>query len=49
MPTSTESKITAFANDISVLGTECDPGIASQKLQTNAASIQNGLKKKNKS
>jgi hypothetical protein len=43
LPNSTESK--TFADDTAVLATESDPGIASQKLQTNLDAIQKWLKK----
>jgi hypothetical protein len=35
LPASTESTTTALADDTAVLATDSDPGIASQKLQTN--------------
>jgi hypothetical protein len=35
LPASTESTTTTFADDTAVLAMDSDPGIASQKLQTN--------------
>jgi hypothetical protein len=40
LPNSTESTTTTFADDIAVLATDSDPGIASQKPQTNPDTIQ---------
>jgi hypothetical protein len=45
LPTSTESKTATFADDTAVLATDSDPGIASQKLQTNLDAIQKWLKR----
>jgi histone H2A len=45
LPTSSESTTETFADDTSVLATDSDPAIASQKLQTNLLAIQNWFKK----
>jgi hypothetical protein len=45
LPTSTESTAATFADDTAVLATDSDPGIASQKLQTNLDAIQKWLKR----
>jgi hypothetical protein len=45
LPTPTESTTTTFSNDTAVLAMDRDPGIASQKLQTNLDAIQKWLKK----
>jgi hypothetical protein len=42
LPTSTGSTAATFTDDTAVLATGRDPGIASQKLQTNVDTIQNG-------
>jgi hypothetical protein len=44
LPTSTESTTATFADDTAVLATDSDPGIASQKLQTNLDAVQKWLK-----
>jgi hypothetical protein len=49
LPTSTESTTATFANDTVVLATDSDPGIASQKLQTNLDAIQKWLEMEDKS
>jgi hypothetical protein len=41
LPTSTESTAATFTNTTTVLTTDCDPDIASQKLQTNQDAIKN--------
>jgi hypothetical protein len=45
LQTSPESTTAIFADVTAVLATDSDPAIASQKLQTNLAAIQNWLKK----
>jgi hypothetical protein len=45
LSTSTESTTATFADDTAVLATDSDPGIASQKLQTNPDAIEKWLKK----
>jgi hypothetical protein len=45
LPTSTESATANFADVTAVVATDSDPAIASQKLQTNLAAIQNWFKK----
>jgi hypothetical protein len=45
VPTSPESTRATFADNPSVLATDSDPAIASQKLQTNLLAIQNWFKK----
>jgi hypothetical protein len=42
--TTPESNTVIFTDDTAVLATKSDPAIASQKLQTNLAAIQNWLK-----
>jgi hypothetical protein len=44
LPTSPEYTTATFADDTAVLATDSDPAIASQKLQTNLAAIQNWFK-----
>jgi hypothetical protein len=44
LPTSTESTNATFADDTAALGTDIDPCIASQKLQTNLEAIQKWFK-----
>jgi hypothetical protein len=45
LPTSKESMTTTFADNTAVIAMEGDPGIASQKLQTNLDAIQKWLKR----
>jgi hypothetical protein len=45
LSTSTESTTATSADDIAVLAMDSDPGIASQKLQTNLHAIQKWLNK----
>jgi histone H2A len=45
LPTSPEFITTTFADDTAVLTMDSDPAIASQKLETNLAAIQNWFKK----
>jgi hypothetical protein len=45
LPTPTQYTAAAFASDAAVLARDSDPGIASQKLQTNLDAIQKWLKK----
>jgi hypothetical protein len=45
LPTSPESTTATFSYDNAVLATDSDAAIASQKLQTNLAAIQNWFKK----
>jgi hypothetical protein len=45
LPTSTESTATTFADDTAVLAKDCDPGIASQEMQTNPDARHIWLKK----
>jgi hypothetical protein len=45
LPTPTESTTATFADDITVVTTDSDPAIASQKLQTDLLAIQNWFKK----
>jgi hypothetical protein len=40
LPTSTESTTATFADDTAILAMDSDPGIASQKLQTNTKVVQ---------
>jgi hypothetical protein len=44
LTTSQESTTATFADDTAVVATDSDPVIASQKLQTNLAAIQNWFK-----
>jgi hypothetical protein len=44
MSDSTESTTARFADDTAILATNSDPGLASQKLITNLATIQRFLK-----
>jgi hypothetical protein len=44
MSTSWESIIATYADDAALLAADSDPGIASQKLQTNLGAIQKWLK-----
>jgi hypothetical protein len=41
LPTSPESTTTTFADDTTVVATDSNPAIASQKLQTDLLEIQN--------
>jgi hypothetical protein len=45
LPTSPESTTATFAADTAAVATNSDPAIASQKLQTDLAIIQNLFKK----
>jgi hypothetical protein len=45
LPASPESTTATTANDTAVLATDSDPAIASQKVQTSLAAIQNWFKK----
>jgi hypothetical protein len=49
LPITPESTTANFATGIAALATDNDPFIASQKLQTKLAAIQNWLKMENKS
>jgi hypothetical protein len=44
LPNSPASTTASIYNDNAVLATDNDPAIASQKLQTNLAAIQNSFK-----
>jgi hypothetical protein len=43
-PTAPQSTAATFVDDTAVVATDSDPAIASQKLQTNLAEIQNWFK-----
>jgi hypothetical protein len=45
LPASTESTTAIFADKTAILAMDIDPAIASQKLQTNLAVIQNWFRK----
>jgi hypothetical protein len=45
LPTSRESTTATSADDTAVLATDSDPGIASQKLQTNPDAVQKWLER----
>jgi hypothetical protein len=45
LPTSSKSNTAMFTDDTTVLATDSDPAIVSQKLQTNLLAIQNWFKK----
>jgi hypothetical protein len=49
LATSTESTVAVFTDDTAVLATNSDPGIASQKLQTDLDAIQKLLEMEDKS